>query len=164
MLSDLPNLNVTGAGSGGQFFPRYTYHPTTGEPDLYGDETHSEHTRVHNITDQIIADYRTTYDSREMTKDDIFYYAYGILHSPQYRSEFAADLKKMLPRIPKVRDFHGFVHAGRKLADLHVGYEPVPPYPLLEETAAAASGINETELYRVEKMSFGRGVLDPNRS
>lgn len=53
---------------------------------------------------------------------------YGILHSPDYRKQFAADLKKMLPRIPLVdnaADFKAFTAAGRKLADLHLNYENV---------------------------------------
>ena len=43
-----------------------------------------------------------------------------------------ADLKKMLPRVPMVKAFDGFVDAGRKLADLHLNYEAVKPYPLEE--------------------------------
>jgi predicted helicase len=69
-----------------------------------------------------------------VTKDDIFFYVYGLLHSPECRNEFAADLKKMLPRIPKVpvaRQFLAFAKAGRELA-LHIGYEAVEPYPLTE--------------------------------
>lgn len=56
---------------------------------------------------------------------------HGLLHSPDYRAQFAADLKKMLPRIPKVAgaaDFRAFVAAGRALADLHIDYEAVEPY------------------------------------
>jgi predicted helicase len=82
-----------------------------------------------------------------VTKDDIFYYVYGLLHSPTYRSEFAADLKKMLPRIPKVRDFHGFAEAGRRLADLHVGYESVAPYPLEEVVVSTGSTDGELDEY-----------------
>jgi predicted helicase len=35
-----------------------------------------------------------------LTKEDVFYYVYGFLHSPTYRELFANDLKKMLPRLP----------------------------------------------------------------
>ncbi len=81
-----------------------------------------------------------------------FYYVYGLLHSPTYRSEFAADLKKMLPRIPKVRDFTGFSRAGLKLAELHVGYESVAPYPLGEQVSGS---LDDQDLYRVQRMAFG---------
>ncbi len=60
----------------------------------------------------------------------------------------------MLPRIPKVVDFAGFATAGHKLADLHVGYETVTPFPLTEATTGNPT---EGERYRVQKMTFGRG-------
>ncbi|MEJ7743196.1 MAG: type ISP restriction/modification enzyme [Nocardioidaceae bacterium] len=58
--------------------------------------------RIDNITDDALGGYRATYGDG-LTKDDIFWYVYGLLHSPTYRETFAADLKKMLPRIPKAR-------------------------------------------------------------
>jgi len=42
----------------------------------------------------------------------------------------------MLPRIPfvsSVEDFWAFSNAGRKLADLHLNYETIEPWPLKEE-------------------------------
>ncbi|WP_244461618.1 type ISP restriction/modification enzyme [Rhodococcus sp. ZPP] len=110
-------------------------------------------TRVDNVTDDILADYRKSYGSG-VTKDEIFYYVYGILHSPAYRNEFAADLKKMLPRIPKVKDFQGFSRAGRALSELHIGYEGVEPYGLVETISDAAP---DRELYQVQKMAFAKG-------
>ncbi|WP_394354064.1 type ISP restriction/modification enzyme [Nocardiopsis alborubida] len=89
----------------------------------------------------------------EVSKDDIFYYVYGLLHSPEYRSQFSADLKRSLPRVSKVADFHGFADAGRKLAKLHIGYESVKPYPL-EEKVTGPTPTPLTELYRVQKMKF----------
>ena len=85
-------------------------------------------TRIDNITDEILADFRATFGP-EVTKDDIFDYVYGLLHSPDYRSRFAADLKKLLPRIPIVRDFAAFRDAGRELGKLHMDYESVPQHP-----------------------------------
>jgi len=106
---------------------------------------------VENVTDAALADYRATYGDH-VTRDDVFCYVYGLLHSPTYRSEFAADLKRMLPRIPKVRDFAGFSAAGKALADLHVGYES--PYPLDEIVTGNGP---DADLYRVQKMTFGKG-------
>jgi len=62
-----------------------------------------------------------------ISKGDIFYYIYGILHSPEYKHRFAADLKKMLPRIPFAGDFWAFRLAGRDLANWHLHYETVEP-------------------------------------
>ena len=88
---------------------------------------------------------------KNVTKEDIYYYVYGILHSPDYCIAFANDLKKMLPRIPlveDVRDFWKFSNAGRQLADLHINYENLPAYEHILVTGA------ESEFYKVEKMRF----------
>jgi len=152
MVDQIPDLNFWGS-EGGQFFPRYIYEAAAAEPELYSDSAESGYTCVDNITDAILADYRATYGPA-VTKDDIFHYVYGLLHSPAYRTQFAADLKKLLPRIPKVADFTGFATAGLKLSDLHVGYETVTPYPLTETTSGKPT---DDERYRVQKMTFGRG-------
>ena len=86
-----------------------------------------------------------------VTKENIFYYVYGILHRPEYRTRFANDLKKMLPRIPLIeepRHFWSFSKAGRELADLHLNYETVPPSQDVTVTGA------ETGHFTVEKMRF----------
>lgn len=53
-------------------------------------------------------------------EEDLLYYIYGLLHSPEYRSRYADNLSKELPRIPAVKkfaDFMAFSKAGRELAD-----------------------------------------------
>jgi predicted helicase len=121
------------------------------------DENDSEvidgYRRNDNITDETLSLYRGFYEYPDMGKEDIFYYVYGLLHSPVYKEQYKADLSKMLPRIPKTTDFWGFSTSGRKLADLHLNYESVDPYPLEEVTNGA--GGDQYEFYRVEKLSFG---------
>lgn len=88
-----------------------------------------------------------------------------MLHSPEYRHAFAADLKKSLPRIPRVRDFHGFADAGRRLSDLHLGYETAAPYPgIVEDVKGATSVTPSAELYRVTKMKIPKVKGQPDRS
>jgi len=155
----LPNLHLTGAGSGGQFYSRYTYRARKDTADDLFTQLNpsadtangSEFERMDNITDAALAEYRGAYGGK-VTKDDIFYFAYGLLHSPGYRAEFAADLTKMLPRLPRLEeaaDFREFASAGRELAGLHVGYDKVEPYPL-EEILSGSTDL------RVKKMAFGK--------
>jgi predicted helicase len=161
----IPDLHVTGAGSGGQYFPRFTYEAVKVEADLFNNGSNDKYKRIDNITDEILSDYRKTYGSA-VSKDDIFYYVYGLLHSPGYRTEFVADLKKMLPRIPKVatpQDFNAFAEAGRRLADLHIGYESVEPY-LLREVTKPSPATAARDFYRVQKMRFGKNGRIPDRS
>ncbi|WP_324651978.1 DEAD/DEAH box helicase [Georgenia sp. H159] len=156
----LPDLNLYGS-EGGQYFPRWKYEVRKAGDDLFsltadGDES-VQWERLDNITDATLVAYRRSY-GEAVTKDDVFSYVYGLLHSPDYRERYAADLRKMLPRIPQVastEDFHAFSAAGRALADLHIGYETVEPYPLTESVTGTA---DEPELYRVQKMRYqGRG-------
>ena len=164
MLDSIPDLHVTGAGSGGQFFPRYTYRELAvdGGFDFGADDAYE---RVDNITDAALAAYRKAYDDPSITKDDIFFYTYALLHSPEYRDSFAADLKKSLPRIPRVRDFRGFAAAGRKLSDLHLSYETASPYAgIVEDVKGATSATPAAELYRVTKMKIPKVKGQPDRS
>ncbi|WP_155853214.1 type ISP restriction/modification enzyme [Arthrobacter sp. H14] len=160
MIDSLPDVNLWGS-EGGQFLPRYTYiNHSEAEQDLLSQLTqqqdpHEGYELVDNVSDWILADYRDSY-GEAVTKDDIFYYVYGILHAPDYRNEFAADLRKALPRIPKTdnsHDYASFVTAGRELASLHIGYENAELYPL-GETPVGGSVDNP---YRVKKMAFGKG-------
>lgn len=146
---EIPDLSFWGSGQG-QFFARYSY--TRPTPDALFDEPE----RIDNITDWALGEYQREYGS-QVTKDDIFFYVYGLLHSPEYRERYAADLKKQLPRIPMVpgRDrFEAFAEAGRKLSELHVGYESIEPYPLTEAVSLAAPA-DEYERFAVKKMKYG---------
>lgn len=113
-----------------QCFPLYWYE--TIEPkqhSLFDDG--AKIVRHEAISDFILDRAREKYGNK-VQREDIFYYVYGILHSKSYRETFSADLKKMLPRIPLVSNwqkFWAFSEAGRSLADLHLNYEEVAPYP-----------------------------------
>ncbi|MFB7821731.1 DEAD/DEAH box helicase [Streptomyces hydrogenans] len=158
----IPCLDVF--GKGGYFFSRYTYRELAAEGGFdFGEDNAYE--RVDNITDAALRAYQRTYGDETITKDDIFYYAYGLLHSVEYRERFSADLKKSLPRIPKVREFRGFAEAGRNLAELHIGYEDVEPYRgIKEQVAGDVSATPTSELFRVTKMKIPKTKGQPDRS
>ena len=105
------------------------------------------------ITDAGLQHFRDAYPSEQIKKEDLFYYVYGILHSTDYRERYDDNLSKELPRIPVVKkasDFWAFSKAGRALADLHLNYEAVAPYPLTIEAKGKLADAD----YRVEKMKF----------
>ena len=135
MVDRIPNLLPQ---SGSQCFPFYTY-----------DEDGSN--RRENITDWALAQFRAHYQDDSISKWDIFHYVYGLLHHPGYRERYQANLKRELPRLPFAPDFGAFATAGARLAELHVGYEEMAPYPLDEiETPG------KTLDYRVEKMHLSK--------
>lgn len=140
-----------------QCFSLFTYEPVPeGELPLTAGDTviFDGYVRKDNITDATLTTYRGFYEDPTISKEDIFYYVYGLLHSPTYKETYKADLMKMLPRIPKVKDFWGFSAAGRALAELHLNYETVEPYAL-EEIVKGAPSSDEYDFYRVNKLSFG---------
>ncbi|WP_328990330.1 DEAD/DEAH box helicase family protein [Kribbella sp. NBC_01245] len=155
----LPDLHLLDTG---QFFPRWVWEPLPAQEDTLdlAFDTDEEggvggYRRVDNITDEALAKFRQSYPDQSVTKDDVYFYCYGLLHSPVYRKTYAADLKKLLPRIPLVRDFRGFVRAGRELSNLHLGYESVTPYPLGGLDALEQRDGDDYRYYRVEKMRPG---------
>ncbi|WP_300807797.1 type ISP restriction/modification enzyme [uncultured Desulfovibrio sp.] len=148
MVNDIPDLHLHNDGT--QCFPLSYYEKkSVYQPTLFDSEK-SEYTRKDGITNFILERCRANYGPK-VSKEDIFYYVYGLLHSPDYRRTFAADLKKMLPRLPLVKkpaDFWAFSKAGRALAELHLNYETQPPHPDVVVTGA------EQGKFRVEKMRF----------
>lgn len=154
IADELPDLSFV---PGGQCFPLYYYDKNEGNIGTLFDQGKENYVRRDGITDFILEQCRERYGFK-VQKEDIFYYVYGLLHSSDYREQFAADLKKMLPRIPLVEvpaDFWAFSKAGRALAELHLNYETVAAYPDAKIIGA------ESGKFRVEKMKFAKnGKVD----
>ena len=115
------------------------------------------------ITNEGLAHFQAAYSGEAISKEDLFYYIYGLLHSEDYRSRYADNLTKQLPRIPvvkKVEDFWTFSSAGRKLADLHVNYETVEPFDVGYKEGKLLMGQLKPEDFRVTKMKFGGNGKD----
>lgn len=160
----------------GHCYPLYWYEERDNySKSLFDDDTDSEkYVRRDGISDWILKEVRKRFgNSKAITKEHIFYYVYGILHSPQYRERFAADLKKSLPRIPiveDVQDFMAFYKAGKALAELHLNYEQVPASPdVIVKIADAPDGTSRYDHFTVEKMAFPKvrnekGKLVPDKS
>lgn len=169
-IDGIPDLNFFGAG--GQFFPRYTWELSeSAEPNLLeqiSDPTSGVvidgYRRVDNITDATLARYQQAFGD-DVNKDAIFVQTYALLHSEQYRTKYAAELKRQIPRIPLLSassDFWAFADVGQKLLDLHLNYEDVDPYPLDEETTLGNTAT--PEFYRVQKMKWAGKSSAKDRS
>ncbi|HRO46086.1 type ISP restriction/modification enzyme [Agriterribacter sp.] len=159
ITNKIPDLHFNGDT---QAFPLYYYEENNAiQKGLFDEDSGQQYTRRDAISDFIFERARKQYGLKApspsgragegLTKEDIFYYVYGFLHSRQYRETFANDLKKMLPRLPlvePVKDFWAFSKAGRQLAELHLNYESVAPYPDVKVEG------DDSESYMVEKMRF----------
>lgn len=157
IVNHIPDLHLNGDS---QCFPLYYYEENKGNIGTLFDQGKENYIRRDGITDFILEQCKTRY-GHKVVKEDIFYYVYGLLHSKDYREQFAADLKKMLPRIPLVdvpNDFWAFSKAGRELAELHLNYESVPAYPDVNVIG------EDSEKYYVEKLSFGKNGKEVDKS
>lgn len=132
IVNVLPDLNMQ--HSSGQGFPLYLYEEKKAESttnDLFAEPSQNkQYERKDAITDQGLAHFADYYN-QNISKEDLFYYIYGLLHSKDYREKYADNLSKQLPRIPRVKsfdDFMAFSKAGRELADLHLNYETIDMY------------------------------------
>ena len=124
--------------------------------------------RVDNVTDATLASYREHYGDEGITKEDIFFYVYALLHHPEYRERYEDDLKKMLPHIPRATGFHTYASVGRELAELHVNYERVEQHPTVHDEISLHAPEDPWERYRIgtRKMRFpkqGRRDTDYTR-
>ena len=160
----LPDLHVVGDT---QCFPLYWYEERdVNEPSLFGyDDPAQKYVRHDAVTDWIRNRARQQYGDKTISKEDIFYYVYGLLHSKDYRKAFANDLKKMLPRIPlvdDVKDFRTFERAGRELAALHLHYETPRKVDGVEVVCAGGNLANVS--LRVSKMRFAKNGKETDLS
>ena len=105
-----------------------------------------------NIADWALELYRAAYKDQTITKEDIFYYTYGVLHSPGFRAKYQAFLVRGIPNIPMAPDFRAFEKAGRALAALHLNYETCPRYDLGEPLHAIPDA--------PQKIAFGKKKSD----
>ena len=153
----VPCLDLTAKS---QCFPLYLYEETKPDDGLFATaDGETGLTRRDAITDEGLAHFQASYPGETISKEDLFYYIYGLLHAPDYRERFKNNLAKALPRIPAVRtfaDFAAFRDAGRALGDLHVNFESVEPY-LVTFKEGDHNLINEAQddpetFYRVTKM------------
>ena len=153
MTDVIPDLHVLESGT--QCFPLYVYTKEDRDEELsLFDKGDGEYRRESGITDFMLNRCRAEFGDK-VTKEDVFYFIYGVLHSPDYRRRFEADLKKSLARIPLPKtgaDFAAFVKAGRKLGDLHCGYEKVKPWA--ECAVDVVPGYDSP--YHVTKMRFAK--------
>ena len=144
----------------GQCFPLYWYDENKGEQEvsLFGTTNEERWTKRDGITDWCLQEVRSRFaGAKSITKEDIFYYVYGLLHSPHYRERFADDLRKALPRIPiveRAEEFIAFSKAGRELAHLHLHYEDFANEAGVEVEETDYSAADEFAYYAVDKMRF----------
>ncbi len=174
IVNSLPDLELIEKS---QCFPLYLYEKSSNDDqidfddklqivDLFAGQVNqrtevndSEYQRKDGISDTGLAHFTAAYPNEKISKKDVFYYVYGLLHSSDYRERYADNLSKELPRIPCVKtasNFWAFSKAGRDLAELHLNYETVDCYPVTLDVGKKKITELEDKDYYVTKMKFAK--------
>jgi predicted helicase len=141
----VPQLAGLGASSATRFFARWA------TEDQRGGGLFDVGGRISNLNPKKVNEFQQRFGA-DLSDDDVFAYAYGILHSPEFRHTFGPSLRKSAPRIALVAsraDFDAFAAAGSELLELHIGYESAEPYPLTEEWATGADASSDPSVLLV---------------
>lgn len=152
----VPNMHFLGTCI---CLPMYHYKlkdvPYSEQLSLFETNKNKVYERQDGISDWMLKKSREVYDDKSISKEDIFFYVYGLLHSKDYQDAFANDLKKTNPKIPLVetlQDFKSFSQAGKELANLHINYENQPRIPGID--VEIAGDPKDENTYKINKMSF----------
>ncbi len=166
ICDEIPDIHMVDASGGNQIFPLRLFPDglAEGGGDLFDASSDgSEGSCRDGITDTGLSHFQNAYgkSGQSISKEDLFYYIYGLLHSPEYRERYQDNLSKELPRIPavsKYADFQAFSQAGRELAHWHLDYEAVACYPVKLELTSSIGSLTKfkDEHYRVVKMKCPR--------
>ena len=97
-------------------FPLYIY---TEERKLYG----TTFQKQYNIPDKALRLFQKALNNTTITKEDIFFYVFGVLSTPSYVERFRGNLSKELPRVPILDSFREISKLGRELAELQLAYQ-----------------------------------------
>jgi len=146
LATNLPvNLHFTGDS---QCLPLYRYNEKGAE--------------IENITNWGLQQFIKHYENDKITKDEIFYYIYAVLHNPAYRKKYEQNLRRDFPRIPFYQNFENWVSWGKKLTYLHIDYEKIEPFKLKINQEKSLKEIPKTKL-KVDR-ELGEIILDENTS
>jgi predicted helicase len=152
--NSIPDLELI---SKGQCFPLFVYESRLNSTSPINNKSIYE--KNDGISDVGLKHFQKFYSELNISKEDIFYYAYGLFHSEEYRKRYKDNLAKELPRIPCIKvlnDFWAFSQAGRDLADLHLNYETVDCYPVTLETGGKSIKDFDNQDYYVTKMKYAK--------
>jgi predicted helicase len=131
------------------FFPLYIY-PEQSQRNLYEN-------RLLNLTPEFLQAIKASLSS-EPTPEEIFYYIYAVLYSPEYRKRYQEFLKIDFPRVPLPPNddaFKELSNLGKELVNLHL-----LKHPDLEKTGVGfpKGGSNKVEKIKVVGTDYNLSV------
>ena len=83
-----------------------------------------------NVTKFGLELFHTHYSDKSITDEDVFYYTYAMFNDPKYQEKYKFDLESEFPRIPLAKNFQTWAQIGKRLYDIHTGFDDIEPYQL----------------------------------
>ncbi len=77
--------------------------------------------RKHGISDAGLAHFREPYPDMPISKTDVFFFTYGFLHSKEYQTKYANNLRQELPHIPRPQNTKILKPLNRQGVNWHFG-------------------------------------------
>jgi predicted helicase len=138
----------------GDGFPIKVYE-NDGTPDqLFS--THAEEDKS-AISDWGLKLFRTRLRDEKISKEEIFYYCYGVLSAPEFLQRYEQDARKSGPRVPILGSFHEWSQKGRLLFELHSNIGDSKPSTQIK-VEVDGKGLADDVLYKVDKLRFSRKI------
>ena len=103
--------------------PLYIYNSTNQDENLLSNTPQNHNERQSNITEWGVEQFQTKYKDKNITREEIFYYVYGVFHHEGYLTKYKTDLKRELPRIPFYKEFKKMAMLGKELSEYHIDFE-----------------------------------------
>ena len=115
-----------------------------------------EYSKEYAISDVAFNKFKEKY-GQYITKEDLFYYIFGVLNSKKYQELYSDNLKKEMPGIPFLNHFEQYVKVAKKLADLELNYESTPHLSsiVIEK---------KSDNYKVTQMKFAKDGKNVDKS
>ncbi len=152
IVRDVTDFNYMAAG--GTLYPMFIHTGVQDNEEMQLGMSFEDE-RVECISDWALEIFRKQYGSK-ITKEEIFYYVFGVLSAPEFIQRYKIELKKDVPRVPLADDFHAYAVYGRSLAELYLNYDGFPNDSVRIDFKNEIT--DPKKLYRVDKMKFGKSI------
>ena len=121
---------------GAQCFPMYLYNNLDLNEGLFQQNTKkNDYQKENSISDYFHQKFKKELN-KNITKEEIFFYIFGVLNSEKYIQKYQNNLNKELPRIPIVKsleDYEELYKHGKELAEIQISENEKNLYPLKNE-------------------------------
>jgi predicted helicase len=138
----------------GDGFPLKVYESVATSDQLFSTDVEQDKSA---ITDWALKLFKSNLKDDTVTKEDVFYYCYGVLSSPEFVQNYEQDARKSGPRVPILSAFHEWSQKGKQLFELHSNIE-ISKLSTTIKVEIEENNVSSNVLYKVDKIRFLRKI------